>query len=277
MRSISQCLPLAVLAMLVNACDQPTAPTSTPRALALRTPNASISDAANGGRLGFYFLPSLVTNPGTFDGTFDGTLQPYATICALVSASAGCGDGENLMVFPFGGEKPTGISVDALTQSYGANWSKPTLGLGKYRLSVNVDVTVFGLSRQISIGFMDLQVIAKKKDPVDAGFVGVVKGSPIPFKFRIENGVIGGINFDTVYGEIFLGSEYDISMSVFDLHGQPMSCPDHLTFTSSNTFVVSISPIGVFRPVSVGDATITVTCRGASRTMAVTVPPPVPD
>jgi len=65
MRSIAQCLPLAVLATLVNACERPTAPTSRPASVLVeRSPNASISDAVNGGRLGFYFLPSLVANPG---------------------------------------------------------------------------------------------------------------------------------------------------------------------------------------------------------------------
>ncbi|MDF2775854.1 MAG: hypothetical protein K0S86_5355, partial [Geminicoccaceae bacterium] len=49
MRSMAQCLPLAVLGMVVNACERPTAPTSSPaRVLAERPPNASMSDAATG-------------------------------------------------------------------------------------------------------------------------------------------------------------------------------------------------------------------------------------
>ena len=280
MRSIAQRLPLAVLAMLVNGCDRPTAPTIPPaRALAVRTPNASISDAVNGGRLGFYFLPSLVANPGPFDGTFDGTLEPYATICQLVNEIVGCGDGENLMTFPFGGEKPTGITVDALTESYNANWNKTTLGIGKYRLSVNVDATTAdGISRQIGLGFVDLQVISKKKDPADAGFVPVVKGSPIPVKFRIETGTVGGIRVGGFAGVLVVGTREVIRVSVFDLKGQAMSCPG-LTWTSSNPAVISINATnGVFEALAIGESTITVTCRGVSGSTVLNVfPLPVPD
>lgn len=279
MRSISQCLPVAVLAMLVNACDQPTAPTNPPaRAIALRSPNASMSDAANGGRLGFYFLPSLAANPGGLDGTFDGTLEPYATICQLVN-QAGCGDGENLMTFLFGGAKAAGISVDADGESYNATWNKPTLGIGKYRLSVNVDATTAdGISRQIGLGFLDVQVISKKKDPVDAGFVPVVKGSPIPVKFRIETGTVGGIRVGGIAGVLVVGTREVIRVSVFDLKGQAMSCPG-LTWTSSNPAVVSINATnGVFEALGVGQATITVTCRGVSGSTVLNVfPLPVPD
>lgn len=280
MRSMAQCLPLAVLGMVVNACERPTAPTSSPaRVLAERPPNASMSDAATGGRLGFYLLPSLVANPGPFAGTFDATLAPYATMCELINAIVGCGDGDNLMTFPFGGAGPTGITVNALTESYNANWNKPTLGIGKYRLSVNVDATTAdGISRQIGLGFVDLQVISKKKDPVDAGFVPVVEGSPIPVKFRIETGTVGGIRVGGVAGVLVVGTREVIRVSVFDLKGQAMSCPG-LTWTSSNPAVVSINATnGVFEALGVGQATITVACRGVSGSTVLNVfPLPVPD
>ena len=278
MRSIAPCLPVAAFALLANACDGPTDPTGSSATLFVaHTPNAAIVDAANGGRLGFYFLPSLVANPSP-TGTFDATLQPYATICQLVNETIGCGDGENLMTFPFGGAKPTGITVDALTQSYSANWNKPTLGLGKYRLSVNVNATVVGTSREIGLGFVDLQVISNKKDPVDAGFAPVVKGSPIPFKFRIENGTVGGIRVGGVAGLLFVGTREVIRVSVFDLKGQAMVCPG-LTWTSSNSGVISINATnGVFEALGAGQATITVTCRGVSGSTVLTVVPlPVPD
>lgn len=279
MRSIAQCLPLAVLATLVNACERPTAPTSRPASVLVeRSPNASISDAVNGGRLGFYFLPSLVANPGASDATFDATLAPYATICALVNEIVGCGDGDNLMTFPFGGAGPTGITVNALSESYNANWNKPTLGIGKYRLSVNVTATVVDVTRQIGLGFVDLQVISQKKDPVDAGFVPVVKGSPIPVKFRIETGTVGGIRVGGVAGVLVVGTREVIRVSVFDLKGQAMPCPG-LTWTSSNPAVVSINATnGVFEALGVGQATITVTCLGVSGSTVLNVfPLPVPD
>ena len=265
MHSVFRSLPVAVLATLITACERPTAPTSTPARLFVeQTPNASISDAANGGRLGFYFLPSLIPNPGAFGGTFDGTLEPYATICALVNQTIGCGDGEIIMSFPFGGAKPTGISVDALSESYTANWNKPTLGVGKYRLSVNVNAFVFGLSRQIGLGFVDLQVIAKKKDAVDAGFVPVVKGSPIPIKFRIESGTVGWIFVGDARG-LSVGSRDVVRVAVFDLKGQSMKCPTTITWTSSNPAVISIDASnGVFDAVGAGLSTITVTCGGVS-------------
>ncbi|HEX5076291.1 MAG TPA: hypothetical protein VFW03_23965 [Gemmatimonadaceae bacterium] len=277
MRSISQCLPLAVLAMFVTACDQATAPTSSPvRALDLRTPNASISDAANGGRLGFYFLPPLVANPGTFDGTFDATLEPYVTICELITETGACSDAGDIMTIPFGGDGPTAVTADALSESYNANWNRPTLDIGKYRLAVRVHSSAVG-SHQIRLGFVDLQVISKKKDPVDAGFVPVVKGSPIPFKFRIETGTVGGVRVGGTHVFV-VGSSEAVRVFVFDLKDRVISCPT-LTWTSSNPGVMSIgATTGVFEAVSVGVATITGACRGVSGSAEFSVVPlPVPD
>jgi hypothetical protein len=279
MRSISRYLSIGVIAVVANACERPTGPTSTPATvLAEAMPNASVSDAVNGGRLGFYFLPSLVPAPGAFPGTFDGTLEPYVNICALVDQDVGCGDGEMLVTLPFRGDKPGGVSVDASSETYNANWNKPTLDVGKYRIYVNVTVPLpeTSITRQVGLGFVDLQVMARKKDPVDAGFVGVVKGAPIPVKFRIEANTVGGIALTNGTRRIPVGRVGFMATIVFDLHGTAITCPT-MTWTSSNPAVASVvignaPTIGAVTGISVGTATITATCRGVSQPFPAVVP-----
>jgi hypothetical protein len=53
----------------------------------------------------------------------------------------------------------------------------------------------------------------------------MVKGSPIPVKFRIETGTVGGIRVGGLAGLLFAGTREAIRVSVFDLKGQAMPCP----------------------------------------------------
>ena len=275
MRSISQCLPLAALAF-VAACDSATDPT-TPSASVMvpRAPNASIADGANGGRVGFYFLPSLVPNPGAFSGTFDATLAPSATICQLNDAGSGCAPVPWLMTFAFGGPEPTGITVDPVTESYGANWNKPTLDVGKYRLDVSVRVPL-GERLQLSaeLGYVDLQVVSRRKDPVDPGFVGVVKGAPIPFKFRIETRTIAFVvpRRETAGSAFQVGDAVKFTAITVDLHGEQGSCL--ATWTSSDPAIATVDPDGTVHGVALGSASITAACAGVSGTAPVNVGPP---
>ena len=283
MRSISQYLSLGMIAVAVNACERPTGPPSSPASvLAAARPNASMSDAVNGGRLGFYFLPSLVPDPGAFPGTFDATLAPYVNICALVDQVVGCGDGENLVTLPFGGDKPGGVSVDASSETYNANGNKPTLDVGKYRVYVRVPVPVPQTTNtlQVALGFIDLQVVSKKKDPVDPGFVGVVEGAPIPVKFRIETNTVARILETNRVGPriIPVGRVGFIATVVFDLKGTSITCPT-MTWTSSDPAVASVvtgsaPTIGAVTGIAAGSATITATCRGVSELIAVRITTP---
>ena len=282
MRSISQCLPLplAALALLATACDHAADPTSPPATVMVpRVPNALIMDGAHGGGIGFYFLPSLVPNAGPFSGTFDATLAPSATICQLNDAGTGCLPGW-LMTFSFGGPAPTGITVDPLTESYGANWNKPTLDVGKYRLAVAVNVTLGGFARPVQLGVVDLQVVERKKDPVDPGFVRVVKGAPIPFKFRIETRTVGFVfPLSGVRPEALnVGDEVRLPAGAVDLHGQPASCT--MTWTSSNPTVATVDTSGLVHAVAPGSTEIAVDCGGVGFTIPIQVgggaPTPAP-
>jgi hypothetical protein len=172
------------------------------------------------------------------------------------------------MTFPFGGNGPTGITVDALTESYNAIWSKPTLDIGKYRLQVVVPVTFFDgdLDRtmDVQLGSVDLQVVSKKKDPVDPGFVAVVKGSPIPVKFRIETGTVGLILVFPLR-QLPVGSSWTYDATVFDLHGQTMSLP--VTWTTSNSAIATVDADGTVHGLSVGNVRIIATCGGVSQSV----------
>jgi hypothetical protein len=213
-----------------------------------------------------------VPDPGPFTGTFDAALQPYATICPI----AGCGDLGPIMAFPFGGTQPTGIAVNVLTESYNANWSKPTLDVGQYRLSVKVAVPFPQGTLEFQLGFADLQVVTKKKDPVDAGFVSVVKGSPIPVKFRIETGIIAKVSIGLPRLEHFYpGDQMSIFASVFDLHAvqQGASC---VTWSSS-TGAVTVTPGSkgaLLTAISPGESLISATCGAVSGAVLVSVEEP---
>ena len=52
-------------------------------------PSFAILDAVhNGGNEHFFWLPPLVTNPGSFNGAFDGTHSPVVSICDLADCAA---------------------------------------------------------------------------------------------------------------------------------------------------------------------------------------------
>ena len=79
---------LGVLAFTA-ACEGPTAPTDP--STTIDNAQFTISDAANDGRAGFYFLPPTVSNSGPFSGEFDATLSPVVRVCRWV-AGACAGD-----------------------------------------------------------------------------------------------------------------------------------------------------------------------------------------
>ena len=169
-------LALAWLGVLLFGCAEnvrtPLAPEESP------APLTAISDGARGGNDHFYFLPPLVADP-TFSGTFDPGLSPVVQICAL--AGTACGS----QIALFTSSTTPAVIVQTRTENYQVTWAtKP------YNLSTSVVYRVRVRIGALELGFADVKIVASSKDlkSVGSGFVGVVKGSPLLIKFRIEDG-----------------------------------------------------------------------------------------
>lgn len=123
-------------------------------------------------------------------------------------------------------------------------------------------------------------MVSRKKDPVDPGFVGVVKGAPIPVKFRIETSTVAAIMETNRVGPriIPVGRVGFIATAAIDLKGTIITCPT-MTWTSSDPAVASVvtgsqPTTGAVTGVAVGRATITATCRGVSEPIVVRITEP---
>ncbi|TVR33060.1 MAG: hypothetical protein EA390_04400, partial [Balneolaceae bacterium] len=83
------CLMLAI-ALIAIACDSSTQPHDTEsdlRSMASVETSSVISDGANEGTEGFFFLPPMVMNPD-YTGTFDAELSPVVEICETITCEA---------------------------------------------------------------------------------------------------------------------------------------------------------------------------------------------
>jgi hypothetical protein len=134
---------------------------------------------------GFYFLPPMVAGSGPFSGTFDPSQSPVVRVCLLPECTT--------VIKTFnGGTRNEALTVDLTGESYGALWNTRNNprglqnGRDKYRLEVYV-----GADR---LGYADLWFVANARQlgTVTAGYVGVVNGSPLNIKFRIETTMVEG-------------------------------------------------------------------------------------
>ncbi len=173
---------VGVLTILV-ACESPTTPddrsvaTEAPREAPSEAPRFTISDAANGGRTGFNFLPPTVARTATLAGAFDGSFAPDVRICRWV-ANACAGDD---IVLP-SGTGPDHVIVEG--ESYSAVWTGTTnLTVGDvYRMRV-----YRSSSAVVALGFADLLVVTPSQSRNAVfGFINVVKGVPLVIRFRID-------------------------------------------------------------------------------------------
>ncbi len=166
----------AVLTLTAACLDQPTSQLGQPR--------LAISDGANGGNAGFFFLPPMVPNPG--EGENDTTASPVVVICEWDGAACVT----TLATFT------TDLATTTTTQPgnsetvrrsedhFIVNWHTDAFALDPaltYRISVQVE--------GVELGFADVDVVesgGQRKD-VAEGFVGVVNGRTLPIKFRVES------------------------------------------------------------------------------------------
>lgn len=181
------CLALLCGAVVISACNEgPSERLTASTDLAARP---VISDAANSGRAGFFFLPPLVGQPST-SGVVDESLRPTIDICDLGAAAPDEASvcQAHTTTLTFGDGTANTIKFNASERAYHANWRTDTSNLLNghyYRVSVAVAGTV--------LGFIDVTPVSGKnavKNHESGDVVPLVDGRTLPLRFRIEKGAV---------------------------------------------------------------------------------------
>jgi hypothetical protein len=182
-RRILVCLTLAAASGCKggDALSRPTLDPSSP-------PARTISDGSHSsGNPDFFFLPPMVDNPNqsrNWDaGEFKGDLQPSVVVCELIPspvdpAAKICG----ATVFS--------QSTTPSGEQYQANWKVPRSSVEFYRITVYSAATGGTL-----LGSADVQTepnASMLKNVATGTEVGLVDGSTLPIKFRVEKHALDG-------------------------------------------------------------------------------------
>ena len=260
-------VPALVSLTALAACsapDEPTAPSSPSNTrLTPVKPVAAISDAVRGGgNPHFYWLPPI-SNDTIYGGTFDPGLQPEIRICRVSALPCAV----PLVTFPSGS-----IAVNAAEESYWVVWSTKPANItpDDYR----AEVWIVGRK----LGFADIRVVSSARDlkNVPAGFAGVLKSKSLTLAFRLEFGIVAGIDITPRNSTIDSASTVQLSASVVDFHGQVI--PNAVvTWASSPTSIATVSSTGLVTGVAPGMAAVTASSGGAFAADTITVVRPIAD
>ena len=250
---------LASLAALAACSAEPTAPSSqTATSLTPVKPFAAISDAVHDTTADrhFYWLPPIAPTT-TYGGTFDPGLQPDIRVCRVSALPCSV----PLVTFPSGS-----IAVNPTAQSYSVVWStKPAnITTGDYR----AEVWIAGRK----MGFADIRVVSNAKEVknVPAGFAGVLKSKTVTLAFRLEFGIVAGIDITPRNPAIDSGSTVQLLATVRDFHNQVI--PNAVvTWGSAPTSVVTVSSTGLVTGVAPGVGLVAAFSGGAFATDTITV------
>ena len=174
-------LLLLAAGMFTAGCgDDATAPSAAPDA----APASIISDGANDGTAGFYFLPPMVPAPA-YDGSFDAALTPTVTVLDC-GTDPDCATPAATPQALYSGA--TGPAMSAADEQYQVNWHTNETGAvpgNFYRVVVSANT--------VELGFADVQMVesGKQLKNVDTDqYVGLTDGRTLPVKFRIETGAV---------------------------------------------------------------------------------------
>lgn len=176
--------PLLLGAVILVGCqdqDSPTAPMQL-------EPSFAIHHAPTGGNPNFFWLPPIVNNSAA-TGPANMALSPTVRVCPApaildpMSAPPPCTPADALVEF-------SGAEITKASDQYHVNWhtkSTANLVVGRtYRVFVLVGGTV--------VGFIDVYIAENGKEARSAGgdVFGLVDGSAVPLRFRLQQGVLAG-------------------------------------------------------------------------------------
>lgn len=179
MRLFRTALSLAMAAAVFAACsDSPTAIDSADPPLA-----TAVSDGANGGNEGFFFLPPLGSDNAPDQG-FNPDLAPRIEICELESQFTDCG-ADPVVVAEFG---PDQIEVDLDDELYQFNWK--TNGRETSRLDPGKFYRIRILLGDTELGFLDIDPRRRGRPSREEGFFDFRINRTIPIKFWLGAGAL---------------------------------------------------------------------------------------
>jgi hypothetical protein len=166
-------LLILLVPLLAAACRDDRWPTGPGTGAAL-----ALDRAHAGGTRGVSFLPPLGSDAGRH-GAFDGSLSPVVRICEWNGASCA----REIVEFTTAGRGSQRVRVDPREEHYIVNWHTDgtELAIGPlYRIRVLVEGTELG-SADVS-----LYRTGGEARGAPPGVHGMVRGSTLPIKFRIE-------------------------------------------------------------------------------------------
>ena len=185
---------LCILALLplLNACRDMESPTEIPTTGSLPGPSMVISDAANGGLGGFWFLPPIVSNPSTI-GPFNPDISPVMEVWDIGPAGgpvddppacvAGNRTGDDLPVALLRGD-----DVVVEEDLYKIEWDT-----GDSNLNTNRNYRLRFCVGDSELGFADVDPAATGKEMKNAAgdAIALKDGRTLPVKFFITDAAFG--------------------------------------------------------------------------------------
>lgn len=226
-RSLAACLILTVA--VVAACEKPIAGLRSAVTLDLwQAP-------------GFYFLPPVVTSQPSFSGTFDAditTLNPAIAICDVTNGpDVNCGSssaGATPTVAVFTTTSTPAITLDLTTPQYQVNWAtQGPLIIPGHVYRVHVTAGAVGTRREV--GYADILFRTQRT---------------LPIQFRIETAISGNIVVSAATSSITTGGTDQLTATVQDLHGSPVSGATVTWTVTTNPTTGVVDPTQPLNPTS---------------------------
>ena len=137
---------------------------------------------------------------------------------------------------------------------------------GHYRISV------FAGEHMVRLGSADVESVSSGRDlrDVETGeYIGVIKHGVLPIVFRIETGVVAGIEIHPEEARTEVGETQQFTASIFDLHGVAMVAA--VDWESSNPDVATVDGTGLATGVAADEVKITATAERVSGSADLTV------
>ena len=215
-------------------------------------PVLEIRDAPRGGDPAFYWLAPVVTPPAP-----TGTFHDHATVAVEVAELS---TGRVAARFATGGGPAGPVLVERTIPAYLTRWNTRRCNTGPCSLPTNriyrisVIVSPVGHAPFVA-GYADAFLVSNPNEAarVDRSrFVPVVNGDALSVRFRIEDGMLGGIRVAPVDPTITVGQQLQLVASVVDLDGQPIAA--NPTYYTSNTVAAVVSATGLVTGISPGAA-----------------------